>query len=154
MAIYTKSQSVQGKWINKKEIKSGTRCYLVAETKGMPSNFRNEDGTVSEQDVSKIQFEGANEPVNVAINRPSINALVDAFGEDSKNWVKKPLTAITEKTVVAGKRGIALYLVPEGYEVTEDAGGYVVIAPMNQKEPAAEPEINLDSDPDDSPVPF
>jgi hypothetical protein len=127
MAIYSKNESVQGKWVNKKEIVSGSSCRIVSETEPQPSNFKNDDGSPSVQDVAKVRFEGSDEPVNVAINRPSINALVDAFGEDSRNWMNKPLKAVTEKTVVAGKRGIALYLVPQGYEVTEDAGGYVVI---------------------------
>lgn len=142
--IYTKNQSVQGKWVNKKEVKSGSKCQIVSETKRMPSNFKNDDGSVSEQDVCKVLFAGESEAVNLAINRPSLNALIDAFGEDSLNWQKKPLTAVTEKTVVGGKRGVALYLVPEGYEVTEDAGGYVVIAPNGEIEGE---EISLDDEP-------
>jgi hypothetical protein len=148
MATYSKNQSVSGKWVNKKEVKTGTRCYITTETKPMPSNFKNDDGSVQEQDVAKIQFEGAEETVNVAINRPSIHALVEAFGEDSLAWVKKPLTAVTEKTVVGGKRGIALYLVPDGYDVTEDAGGYVVIAKPSDKDDTI---IDLDAPPDEEP---
>ena len=79
------------------------------------------------QDVAKIQFKGAPEPLNISINRASINALVEAFGEDSTAWMNKTLTALTEKVVVAGKRVVALYLVPDGYELGEDAGGYVKI---------------------------
>ena len=150
MSIYQKNQTVQGKWVNKKEITPGTRCYITTETKPQPSNFKNDDGTVTMQDVAKVKFEGQDEPMNVAINRPSIGALVNAHGEDSAKWVNKPLTAHTEKTVVGGKRGIALYLVPEGYEVTEDAGGYVVIAPAVSEgaQRTSDPEvINLDADP-------
>jgi len=142
MAIYEKNQGVQGKWVKKSDIKSGTRCFLVAETKPMPSNFKNEDGTTSTQDVSKIQFEGADEPLNLAINRPSLDALIDAFGKESADWIKKPLTAITEKTVIGGKRGTILYLVPDGYEVKEDNQGYVHVEKLG-----AEPAMNLNEEP-------
>jgi hypothetical protein len=42
--------------------------------------------------------------------------------------MNKHPTVHVEKTMIAGKRGVAMYLEPEGYEVTEDAGGYLVIA--------------------------
>jgi hypothetical protein len=152
MAIYTKNQTLSGGWVKKKEIKPGTRCYITTETKPTLSNFKNDDGTRSEQDVAKVMFEGETEPLNVAINKPSINALVDAFGEDSQNWIRKPLTAHTEKTVVGGKRGIALYLVPQGYDVTEDDGGYVVVAKVGEKPPKDDtPVINLDDEPEQQP---
>ena len=103
------------------EIVSGTKCKLVSETAPQPSEY----GT---QDVAKIRFQGEEgEAKNVRINKPSINALIDAFGEDSKVWIGNVLTAVTEKMVVSGKRVTALYLVPEGYSLGEDEGHYLVI---------------------------
>ena len=118
---FTKNSGVQGIWINKKELKNGTELKLVSEAKEEPSQ---QGGT---QIVAKCRTEGDNEPKNVAINNPSKNALIDAFGEDSKEWVNKPLTIQTEKVIVGGKRGIALYLIPDGFEVVEDSEGYVKV---------------------------
>ena len=38
------------------------------------------------QDACKVQFDGYEEPLKVALNRATINALVDAFGRSSKDW--------------------------------------------------------------------
>lgn len=155
--LYAKNQSVQGKWVNKKEIKSGARCQLVSEVKSIPSNFKNDDDTMKEQNVGKLLIEGQTEAVNVAVNRQSLDALIDAYGADSVAWQKKPLTAVTEKTTIGGKRVIVLYLVPEGYEVTEDDNGYVVIARADAEgeevfdddEPVADTEASDDGHPFD-----
>lgn len=118
---YTKSSGVGGAWVKGSEVVSGTKCKLVSETAPQPSEF-------GSQDVAKIRFKGEEgEPKNVRINKPSINALIDAFGDDSKAWIGNILTAVTEKMVVSGKRVTALYLVPEGYSLGEDEGHYLVI---------------------------
>lgn len=53
--------------------------------------------------------------------------MVDAFGEDSKEWQGHYLTVETEKVRVAGKSVTALYLIPEGYEKVDDNNGYAMI---------------------------
>ena len=146
MAIYKKNTPVEGNWIKGEAVKSGGKCKLVGETNPRESQYKKEDGTPKMQDVSKIKFEGDPEIYNIGINRASINALVDAFGEDSKNWMNKILTAITEKVVVFGKRRTALYLVPEGYEVGETEDGFVKIERMGGKKEEDIPEIEPDED--------
>ena len=42
-------------------------------------------------------------------------------------WMNKTLTALTEKVLVGGKRQTALYLVPDSYELKEDANGYMIV---------------------------
>ncbi len=137
MAVYKKSGFVQGKWIKASDIKAGTRCYLTAETSPVESQFKDRDGKVKYQDVSKIHLEGSTEIFNVSINRATLNALVDAYGEDSKNWVNKVLVAEPEKMIVSGRRIVALYLVPDGYEKSEDENGYVVITKKGVKNGAS-----------------
>lgn len=122
MAIATKSGGAQGKWIDKKELKTGD----VAKIKTEATEQVSQQGWM--QWVAKIHVKGQTEPGNLAINKPSKNALIDAFGEDTNKWIDKLLTLHTEKTTVSGKRGIAIYLVPEGFEVKEDEEGYVVVA--------------------------
>lgn len=123
---YTKSVIVSGSWIKGSDVTSGTRAKLVSETVKRESQFKNDDGTPKIQDVAKIQFEGG-EVTNIALNRATIDGLVDAFGTESKDWVGKMLTAQTEKMIVGGKRVTALYLVPDGAEVAEDENGYMII---------------------------
>ena len=148
MARYQKQNFLGGTWVKGTEVTSGTKCKLVSETNPQPSSFTNKDGTPKAQDVAKIRFENNPEPKNISLNRATIGGLVDAFGEDSKNWINKYLTAVTEKMVVGGKRVTALYLLPEGYELKEDENGYMVIVNLKketvQVAPTDEPndEIN------------
>lgn len=128
---YTKSSTVSGAWVKGSEVVSGTKCKLVAETVPSESTY---EGKIIKNNVSKIRFQGEEgEAKNVNVNRPSINALIDAYGEDSKDWIGKLLTAQTEKMLVGGKRVTALYLIPEGFEMKEDENGYIVISRIGEK---------------------
>jgi hypothetical protein len=151
---YTKQTTVSGNWVKAAELKSGIRAKLVSETQPMPSSFQDKDCSPKTQDVAKIRFEGMNETYNVSINRATLNALIEAFGEDSKEWINKYLTAQTEKMIVGGKRVTALYLIPEGFELKEDDGGYMVIARKSTETKYSvveTPESIEDINPDDIP---
>src|SRR3990167_7718230 len=116
-----KTGGTQGMWLKKDELKNGDILKLVTEA-------REEEGQNGIQLVAKCRVKGwEGESMNVAINKPSKNGLIDAFGDDTKNWVNKLLAVQTEKGVFAGKRGIAMYLIPEGFELIEDQGGYLVV---------------------------
>ena len=112
---YTKQVSVSGKWVKGSELMTGTKAKIVSETTPMTSQFENKDGTPKMQDVCKVQFEGTTEPANMNLNRATLNGLIDAYGDDSKNWINKVLTVHTEKMNVAGKRVTVVYLLPENY---------------------------------------
>jgi len=150
MALYPKKAILQGSWVKGSEVKSGTKCKLVSETNPRQSQFLDKNGNPKVQDVAKVQFQGDPEPKNINLNRATIDALTDAFGEDSKAWMGHHLTAETEKVVIGGKRVTAVYLVPEGYELGED-NGYVIIKRIGaDSDPAI---INLDAEPADE-APF
>lgn len=123
---YTKKQGVSGMWVKKDEIENGTKVKIVSETEP-------KEGEFGLQNVSKLRFQGAEDSVNANLNNATINGLIDAFGEDSKDWIGKILTFQKEKMNVGGKRVTAMYLIPEGYELGEDAGGYIVIMPKEKK---------------------
>jgi len=126
---YTKSAgAISGTWIKGSDVKSGVKAKLLAETMPRESQFKNEDGTPKMQDVSKIKFQDKDDTYNVALNRATIDGLVEAFGGESRNWVGKVLTAQTEKMIVAGRSVRALYLVPDGFEVSEDENGYMTVS--------------------------
>ena|SRR3990167_544643 len=117
----TKSSGVQGKWLNKKVVKTGDIAKIKTEATEEPSPL---GGT---QLVARLHVKDQAEPANIAINKPSKNALIDAFGDDTANWIDKLLTLHVETAIISGKRGVAMYLVPEGFEVKEDSGGYLVV---------------------------
>lgn len=120
--------TMTGSWLDKKTLKTGDILKLVSEAKEIPS----QQGGM--QIVAKCKVKGqTGEPTNISINKPSKNALIEAYGDDSINWVDKPLGVHIEKTMIAGKRGIAMYLVPEGYQVAEDDAAYLVIVKLGQQ---------------------
>lgn len=130
MALYKKSSGTSGAWAKASDIPTGTRLRLVSECQPMQGEF-------GEQDVAKARFEGFAEPLNVRINKPTINALIEAFGEDSRQWMGQTLRTHIEPMNVGGRRVRAMYLLPEGYEVGEDEGGYVVIRRIGSATPGA-----------------
>lgn len=146
MAIASKSSGVGGKWIDKKVLKTGDVAKIKTEATEQASQ---QDGKT--QWVCKLHVKGQSEPLNFAINSQSKNALIDAFGADTNDWIDKVLTLEIEKTLIAGKRGLAAYLIPEGFEMTEDSGGYIVItrkgAPRVKSPQEIEEEIDIDSVP-------
>lgn len=143
MAIVTESSGVSGKWIDKKSLKTGDKAKIKSEATEQPSQ---QGGT---QLVAKMLVQGQTEALNVAINKPSKNALIRAFGNDTNGWIDKTLTVQVETAIVSGKRGIAMYLIPEGYEMKEDSGGYLVIGKIGAKATDDYPanEINPDDIP-------
>ncbi len=149
MANYTKNVTMGGAWAKASELKSGMRAKIVSETNPTPSTFLNKDGSMKTQDVCKIKFEGLNDILNLSLNRATINALVDAFGEDSKGWMNQVLTVETERVRVAGKAVTALYLIPAGYEKTDDEAGYAVIT---KKGTVMSPVLDQGTDNDGIPV--
>ena len=137
---YQKQVSMTGSWVKAGELTSA-KAKIVSETAPQSSSFLNKDGSPKSQDVAKVKFEGMNEAVNVSLNRTTINALVDAFGEDSINWQNKTLSVETEKIRVAGKAVTALYLIPEGYKRIDNEEDYAVIIKEGEN---IEPTINVD----------
>lgn len=154
MGIYKKSVSISGGWAKGSEI-TAKKAKIVSETEASPSSFLNKDGSPKTQDVCKVLFQGNKEPLNLSLNRATINGLVDAFGEDSKNWMNKVLSVETEKVRVAGKAVVALYLIPEGFKKIDDVNGYALIVKDSVSAPVSVgtdsqafdelPTINVDS---------
>ena len=138
---YTKSVSISGGWVKTAELKNGQRAKIVSETIAQPSTFLDKKGNAKTQDVAKVRFEGQNDSVNVSLNRATINALVDCFGEDSVAWQGHYLTCEIEKVRVAGVMRLALYLLPEGYEKVDDTQGYAVIQKKAIQQDAAQVEM-------------
>ena len=135
---YQKSSQVTGAWVKAGELKNGIKAKIVSATAPQPSQFLDQKGNPKTQDVAKVRFESQPEAMNVSLNRATINGLVDAFGDDSKDWQGHFLRVETEKMRVAGKAVVALYLIPDGYIKTDDQNGYAIIV---KDQPQNDPEI-------------
>ena len=145
---YQKQNTTTGTWIRGADLAGIKKAKIVSETNPQPSQWKNEDGSTKMQDVCKIRFEGKSDVFNISINKPTLNGLIDAFGEDSKEWMNKTLFVETEKIRVSGKVGVAIYLIPEGYEKIDNQDGYAEIrksgeATSNDDIPVIEDEINV-----------
>jgi len=106
------------------------------ETMGVP--FAKKGTDVKEGDIVTISSEGKIietqygsqhifeiENVNgvelaLGVNQTSINALVDAFGEETADWIGKKVKVHSFKQNVAGKFIQVYYVAPEGYEMGEN----------------------------------
>lgn len=142
MATYQKYEGTSGKWAKGSELVGVKRAKIMSETAPKPSKFQNEDGSVKMQDVCKVKFEGVEEELNLSLNRANLNALVDAYGEDSKNWIGKVLTV----NVLEGSKGFSIYLIPEGFKRMRDENNYVVIVRNENSQNEDIPTINLDEE--------
>ncbi len=120
---YKKSSNVEGAWVKSSEVTSGSTFELTSEV--TPT-----DGEYGTQDIGKVLFQADDEPKNLRFNKTSLNAIIDAYGEESNGWVGKTFTAQTEKALVGGKRVTILYVIPDGYELSDGDGGFVSIEPV------------------------
>lgn len=118
---YNRTESVGGMWVKASEV-TAQRAKLVTEAKPIEGKF----GT---QDVAKIQFEGSPEPVNINLNKTNVFGLINAFGNDSSDWVGKPLSVEKENVRVSGRLSTVLYLIPDGFKRINDENGYTKIVP-------------------------
>lgn len=154
----TKNTGVMGEWLDKKTLRSGDKAKLLTEATEIEREY---DGEKSTQLIAKIKIKGQEGEKNVAINTPTKSALIDAFGYDTKDWVGKILTVEVERGIFGGKRGIALYLIPDGFSLGEDQNGYVLISKKEIKNDEGEAtpeeiakrerEENNEASPDDIP---
>ena len=145
---YQSQTTISGGWVDKSKLTNGQRAKIVSEAQPVPSSFQDAKGNAQTQDVARVQFEGQKESVNCNLNKPTVNALIQAFGEDSKDWMGHYLTVEVEKVRVAGKAVTALYLCPEGFHKADDEQGYAVVC--RKLEPLTTIKIDKDIPMDNS----
>ena len=132
---YQKTNKISGSWAKASELTGVKKCKIVSEATAVPSTFFNKDGSVKNQDVAKVKFEGKPDTYNVSLNRATINGLIEAYGEDSVGWQGHTLSVETEKMRVGGKAVTALYLIPDGFKRIDDENGYAVIVKESEDVP-------------------
>jgi len=94
------------------DVKEGDIITIGSEGKIVETQF-------GSQNIFEIKTANGVELV-LGINQTSINALVDAFGEETANWVGKKVKVHSFKQNVAGKFIQVYYVAPEGYEMGEN----------------------------------
>ena len=135
MATYEKKVGVYGDWVKGGDLQTGMKAKIKNEVVPVKSQFKDKNGNDKMQDVGKVQFKGLKEPMNMSLNKPTVEGLIDAFGGDSKNWVDKELTVQTEKAVIGGKRVTIVYLLADGFELKEDSDGYMKVVKVGTELP-------------------
>lgn len=69
-------------------------------------------------------------------NQTSLNALIDAFGEKTDDWINKTVNVLIFKQNVSGKFLDVVYLAPDGYEMTENG-----LTRTNHTAPVQTPQV-------------
>ena len=125
MAIYTKRISI-GAFLKKGEdIKDGDIVQIGNEGKQVEGQF-------GMQDIFLIKT--SNKEGNISINTTSLNCLIDAYGEDSKNWIGKQIKVWAILSNVQGKM-IKVYYFTHPLAVLDEEGGFSLprIAPNSSQ---------------------
>lgn len=115
------NKSAGGPWIDADKIVSGTKAKLVSECILQDSKYTYPDGNAKKENIAQIRIQGDTEAKNIRINWSSIYALMEAFGEDSKDWIGKILTVKTLDAMVGDTMRTIVYLIPEGFDLIKNA---------------------------------
>lgn len=117
MAIYQKKAQSVGQFLKKGEdIKENDIVTIASEGKQV-------EGEYGMQNIFLVKT--ATDEGNISVNQTSINALIDAYGEDSKNWIGKQAKATAIKQMVSGKLQNVFYFSHPDAEMSEDGTFYI-----------------------------
>lgn len=110
-------------------------------------------------DQHYFQIETRNGVKKAPFNQSSINALVDAFGDESENWVGKEVKVLITKTVIGGKKVMPAYFVTDEWYLDDfgDLEKQTEPQPANQTVAVEKPDGRVEMEkrqaiqPEDSP---
>lgn len=108
------------------------------------------EGKFGTQDVFTVKLENGKEG-NVSFNSTSINNMIDAFGEDSKNWIEKKVKIWLIRQNVQGKLIPVLYVSHPDAEITDKG---VFVLPGKDVKTDDIPVINEEEDINPEDIPF
>ena len=129
--IYKKKVSI-GQFLKKGEdFKDGDLVEIANEGKQIEGNF----GT---QDVFLVKLKDGREG-NVSLNTTSMNNMIDAFGEDSKNWIGKKAKVWAILSNVQGKMIKVYYFSHPEAALSED-GEFILTKSSSDDIPIVEEE--------------
>lgn len=152
---YEKKVSV-GKWVKKGEDFKDKDILVIA------SEGQQVQGTYGVQNVFLVRCPNGNEG-NLSFNQTSINNMIDAFGEDSVQWVGKKVKVWLIMQSVSGKMQRVPYVTHPDAEIVEDGAGFRWEIPGRQVELPKKPvrrtqfdeeEMGPIPEPGDGDIPF
>lgn len=79
----------------------------------------------------------------LALNQVSQNNLIEAFGEDTKNWIGKEVKVWTIRAMVSGKMQTVIYLSHPGWDMDEE-GNFSANGTKVEKDDDDMEEIDFD----------
>lgn len=114
------------------------------------SEGRQVEGQFGMQDIFLVK--GKNIEGNVSFNTTTINNLVDAYGEESINWIGKKIKVHAILSNVQGKMIKVYYFLHPETELDESTGQFILKQPTNPGPPApvngqAQEEVDIDGIP-------
>ena len=137
MAFYQKRVSV-GLFLKKGEdIKDGDLVQIASEGKQV-------EGQYGMQDLFLIKT--ATKEGNVSFNQTSLNACIDAFGGDSKNWIGKQVKVWAILSNVQGKM-IKVYYFTHPEAILDEDGGWTLPKTIKPVGAVQEKEIKTEDIP-------
>ena len=117
-----KKVSVAGEFVDKtKDIKDGD--MVTIENAGAVIT-----GQYGNQNVFKVGLPNG-EVKNLAFNQTSMNNLIDAYGEDTEEWVNKEVRLFVIKAAVSGKMTRIVYLADPSWAMSEGDDGSIIFSP-------------------------
>jgi len=116
MAKYQKKVSVGAFFKKGTDIKENDMIEIANEGKEVPGEF-------GPQDIFLVKLADGREG-NVSINQTSINGFIDAFSDDSMQWIGKKVKVWKVKQNVSGKFIDVYYFSHPDAELTQD--GFVL----------------------------
>lgn len=138
MAIYAKKVSV-GSFLEKGvDIKDSDLITVANEGKDVEGQF----GTQHIFLVKTATKEG-----NVAFNQTSLNALIDAYGVDSKNWIGKQVKVWAILSNVQGKMTKVYYFTHPSADIDDDGNFKAPKTGPTAPEATPEAKVTLDQIP-------
>jgi len=79
-----------------------------------------ESGVYGKKVVFKVKVPRQTEELNLSMNQSSINNLVEAYGEETSDWVGKRAKAYLVKQMVGDGMKTVMYFVGSGFALDED----------------------------------
>ena len=107
-----------GKFLKALDVKRGSMVTFLDEGAWEESTkFKNEDGSWQSQFIIKVKYDG--EEKSLKLTKASRTAMMEAFGDESKDWVGKVARLIVVPTPNGDKKTILVDPVVEAHE-TQD----------------------------------
>ena len=98
------------RWVSSKTVDQGDVVKFLDEGEWKESQFKNPDGTKKNQFVMTVGVKGSE--MQMALNKTNREAMIVAYGKETKEWIGKTAIINLENALVAGKRTVCVILCP------------------------------------------